>query len=140
MVGGQTRMPAVRELVTRVFGKEPRSGVNPDEVVALGAAVQAAVLAGDVEDVVLLDVTPLSLGIETKGGLFTRLIERNTTIPTSKTQTFTTVSDKQRTVAIHVLQGERDLVAHNHSLGRFRANGPAGSATRHAADRRDLRH
>ena len=119
LVGGQTRMPAVRELVTRVFGKEPRSGVNPDEVVALGAAVQAAVLAGDVEDVVLLDVTPLSLGIETKGGLFTRLIERNTTIPTSKTQTFTTVSDKQRTVAIHVLQGERDLVAHNHSLGRF---------------------
>ncbi len=119
LVGGQTRMPAVRELVTRVFGKEPRSGVNPDEVVALGAAVQAAVLAGDVDDVVLLDVTPLSLGIETKGGLFTRLIERNTTIPTSKTQTFTTVSDKQRTVAIHVLQGERDLVAHNHSLGRF---------------------
>ena len=119
LVGGQTRMPAVRELVMRVFGKEPRSGVNPDEVVALGAAVQAAVLAGDVEDVVLLDVTPLSLGIETKGGLFTRLIERNTTIPTSKTQTFTTVSDKQRTVAIHVLQGERDLVVHNHSLGRF---------------------
>ena len=119
LVGGQTRMPAVRELVTRVFGKEPRSGVNPDEVVALGAAVQAAVLAGDVEDVVLLDVTPLSLGIETKGGLFTRLIERNTTIPTSKTQIFTTVSDKQRTVAIHVLQGERDLVVHNHSLGRF---------------------
>ncbi|MAG34784.1 MAG: molecular chaperone DnaK [Dehalococcoidia bacterium] len=119
LVGGQTRMPAVRELVTRVFEKEPRSGVNPDEVVALGAAVQAAVLAGDVQDVVLLDVTPLSLGIETKGGIFTRLIERNTTIPTSKTQTFTTVSDKQHTVAIHVLQGERDLVAHNHSLGRF---------------------
>lgn len=119
LVGGQTRMPAVRDLVHRVFGKEARSGVNPDEVVALGAAVQGAVLGGDLDDVVLLDITPLSLGIETRGGIFTRLIERNTTIPTSKTQTFTTVADKQHTVAIHVLQGERDLAVRNHSLGRF---------------------
>ena len=107
LVGGQTRMPKVQELVRDLFGREPHKGVNPDEVVAVGAAVQAAVLAGEVKDVVLLDVTPLSLGIETLGGVMTRLIERNTTIPTKKSEVFTTAADSQTSVEVHVLQGER---------------------------------
>jgi molecular chaperone DnaK len=109
--------------VKRVFGRDPHQGVNPDEVVAIGAAVQAGVLSGEVTDLLLLDVTPLSLGIRTLGGVFTRLIERNTTIPTSRTQTFTTAVDDQRRVEIQVFQGERDLVEHNHSLGRFDLDG-----------------
>src|SRR5262245_37343810 len=109
LVGGQTRMPKVQEVVRELFGREPHKGVNPDEVVAVGAAIQAAVLAGEVKDVVLLDVTPLSLGIETLGGVMTRLIERNTTIPTRKTETFTTAADSQTSVEVHVLQGERQV-------------------------------
>jgi len=119
LVGGTTRIPAIQKAVKDFFGKEPHKGVNPDEVVAIGAAIQGAVLAGDVKDVVLLDVTPLSLGIETMGGVFTKVIERNTTIPTSKSQVFSTAADGQTSVEIHALQGEREMVANNRSLGRF---------------------
>ncbi|NEU31644.1 molecular chaperone DnaK [bacterium LRH843] len=119
LVGGSTRIPAVQEAIKQLTGKEPHKGVNPDEVVALGAAVQAGILAGDVKDVVLLDVTPLSLGIETMGGVFTKLIDRNTTIPTSKSQVFSTAADNQPSVDIHVLQGEREMAAYNKTLGRF---------------------
>ncbi|MGG6431178.1 molecular chaperone DnaK [Anoxybacillus sp. D401a] len=119
LVGGSTRIPAVQEAIKKEIGKEPHKGVNPDEVVAIGAAIQGGVIAGDVKDVVLLDVTPLSLGIETMGGVFTKLIERNTTIPTSKSQIFTTAADNQTAVDIHVLQGERPMAADNKTLGRF---------------------
>ncbi len=119
LVGGMTRMPAVQERVKRIFGKEPNRSVNPDEVVALGAAIQGGVLKGDVKDVLLLDVTPLSLGIETLGGVMTRLIEKNTTIPTRKSQVFSTAADSQPAVSIHVLQGEREMAANNKTLGRF---------------------
>src|SRR6202167_3941415 len=119
MVGGSTRIPAVQELVQNLTGKEPHKGVNPDEVVAIGAAVQAGVLKGEVKDVLLLDVTPLSLGIETKGGVMHRLIERNTTIPTKRSEIFTTAEDSQPSVEIHVLQGERDMAMYNKTLGKF---------------------
>jgi molecular chaperone DnaK len=119
LVGGSTRMPAVQDLVTSITGKEPNKGVNPDEVVAVGAAIQAGVLKGDVKDVLLLDVTPLSLGIETKGGVMTKLIERNTTIPTRRTEVFTTAEDMQPSVEIHVLQGEREMAQFNKTLGKF---------------------
>ncbi len=123
LVGGATRMPSVQEAVKRFFGKDPHKGINPDECVALGAAIQAGVLAGEVDDIVLLDVTPLSLGIETLGGVFTKIIERNTTIPTSKSQIFSTAADNQPSVEIHVLQGERQMAAGNRSLGRFHLTG-----------------
>ncbi|GAH92452.1 unnamed protein product, partial [marine sediment metagenome] len=123
LVGGATRMPVIQKLVKDYTGKEPHKGVNPDEVVAVGAAIQAGVLKGDVKDIVLLDVTPLSLGIETLGAVMTRLIEKNTTIPTKKSEIFTTAADNQTSVDIHVLQGERDMARDNKTIGRFRLDG-----------------
>ena len=127
MVGGMTRMPAVQQGVKDIFGKEPNKGVNPDEVVAMGAAIQGAVLKGDVGDVLLLDVTPLSLGIETMGGVMTRLIEKNTTIPAKKSETFTTAADNQPAVTVHVLQGEREIASDNKTIGRFELTGIAAA-------------
>ena len=123
LVGGQTRMPAIQELVKKLFGKEPHKGVNPDEVVAIGAAVQAGVLAGDVKDLLLLDVTPLTLSIETMGGVATAMIPRNTTIPTKKSETFSTAADNQTEVEVHVMQGERPMAAQNRTLGKFKLGG-----------------
>src|SRR6266545_1112512 len=123
LVGGSTRMPAVQQLVTEMTGKEPHKGVNPDEVVAVGAAIQAGVLKGEVKDILLLDVTPLSLGVETLGGVMTKLIDRNTTIPTSRAQVFSTAADSQTSVEVHVLQGERDMARDNRTLGRFHLDG-----------------
>ena len=140
LVGGSTRIPKVQTIVKELFGREPHWGVNPDEVVAVGAAVQAGVLAGDVKDLLLLDVTPLSLGIETLGGVLTTLIPRNTTIPTRKSEIFSTAADSQTSVEVHVLQGERPLARDNRTLGRFHLVGLPAGASGCAADRGDLRH
>ena len=140
LVGGMTRMPKVQQLVKELFGKEPHKGVNPDEVVAVGAAIQAGVLKGDVKDVLLLDVTPLSLGIETLGGVFTRLIDRNTTIPTKKSQVFSTAEDGQNAVTIRVSQGEREMAAGQQAARPVRSRRHPAGAARHAADRGHLRH
>ena len=141
LVGGSTRIPAVQALVRRLTGgKEPNQSVNPDEVVAIGAAIQAGVLAGEVKNVVLLDVTPLSLGVETLGGVMTKLIERNTTVPVRKSETFSTAEDNQSAVDIHVLQGERELARDNRTLGNFRLEGIQPGSARRAADRSQLRH
>ena len=133
-------MPKVQQLVRDFFKKDPHKGVNPDEVVAIGAAVQGGVLAGEVKDVLLLDVTPLSLGIETLGGVMTTLITRNTTIPTRKSETFSTAADNQTNVEVHVLQGERPLARDNRTLGRFQLGRFAAGAARRAADRGGVRH
>ena len=139
-MGGMTRMPAVQEAVRKLFGKEPHKGVNPDEVVAIGAAIQAGVLGGEVKDILLLDVTPLTLSVETLGGVATPLIERNTTIPTRKSQIFSTASDSQTQVEIHVLQGERPMAADNKSLGTLHPGWHPARAARRPADRSHLRH
>ena len=144
LVGGATRMPAVRDLVREIFLKAPRTGVHPEEVVAIGAAIQAAVLRGNVKDVLLLDVTPLSLGIETDGGVMTKLIERNTTIPTKRTEVFTTAEDMQQSIEFHVLQGDREMASYNRTLGRFQLvelpPAPRGPPDRgHVRDRRQWR-
>jgi molecular chaperone DnaK len=138
LVGGMTRMPAVQERVKKIFGKEPNKGVNPDEVVAMGAAIQGGVLKGDVQDVLLLDVTPLSLGIETLGGVMTKLIEKNTTIPAKNSQVFSTAEDNQPAVSVHVLQGEREMASGNKTLGRFELTGIAPAPRGHASNRGGL--
>ncbi len=140
LVGGQTRMPRIQALVKELFGREPHKGVNPDEVVAIGAAIQGGVLKGEVKDLLLLDVTPLSLAIETLGGVATPMIPRNTTIPTKKTETFSTAADNQTSVEVHVLQGERPMAAQNRTLGKFHLTGIATGSARRSADRGDVRH
>ena len=127
LVGGMTRMPAVQQYVKKIFGKEPNKGVNPDEVVALGAAIQGAVLKGDLKDVLLLDVTPLSLGIETMGGVMTKLIEKNTTVPVRKSEIFSTAEDNQPAVSVHVIQGEREMAADKQTAGQIRTGGHSAS-------------
>ena len=140
LVGGQTRMPRIQELVKKLFGKEPHRGVNPDEVVAIGAAVQAGVLTGDVKDLLLLDVTPLTLSIETLGGVATPMIPRNTTIPTKKTETFSTAADSQTEVEVHVLQGERPMAGAEPHPGQIQARRHHARAARHSANRGHFRH